>query len=97
MRKREKKGRILKFTYSESSHQIRMLAKNRIFANFCQAKIVFRPHVEMNTISVILNMPEVSVKCIKSQELAQGMYSMSNSDAQLYANHLFYTFYALVE
>ena len=51
----------------------------------------------MNTISVILNMPEVSVKCIKSQELAQGMHSMSNSDAQFYARHLFYTFYALVE
>ena len=42
-------------------------------------------------------MSDVSVQCIKSQELARGMYSMSNSDAQLYASHLFYTFYALVE
>ena len=37
--------RILKLTFSESSHQIQLFGLNRIFACFCWAKNVFRTHV----------------------------------------------------
>ena len=51
MRKSEEKGdnclgpkrRILEFTYSESSHQIQQLGKNRIFVHFFEQKLSSSP------------------------------------------------------
>ena len=95
MRKGEKKGpnflgsmvRILKFTYSESSHQIRQLGQNRIFAYFCRAKIVFRLYVQSlstkSPVTIFRSSKFLTADCKKKFKSWSGCFSFSRATGKL--------------